>query len=141
MRNLLLGGSIGIGRAQATDKGGDAVDREIPSSTLTPQRPLSIHWLVHCGVLLIAVIAIGTVLMVNHFRDRALATTERELANTVLFLARHLDREFDEIELVQKDLVEHSIVKDQFARDLSAPYVRQAHACLADGQGRRVVSC
>jgi hypothetical protein len=57
------------------------------------------------GALLIATIAVGTAMMVGNFRERALSTTERELENTVLLLAHHFDQQFEEFEIVQKDLV------------------------------------
>ena len=52
-----------------------------------------IHWLILCGVLLIAAIVIGTAVMVGNFRERALSSSERELENTVLLLARHFDQQ------------------------------------------------
>jgi diguanylate cyclase (GGDEF)-like protein len=68
-----------------------------------PRRSILGHILV--GTLLIAVIAFGTTVMVSSFRERALKTSERELENTVLLLARHFDQQFEEFEDVQKDLV------------------------------------
>jgi PAS domain-containing protein len=57
------------------------------------------------GALLIAAIAFGTAMMVGNFRERELKSSERELENTVLLLARHYDQQFEEFELVQKELV------------------------------------
>src|SRR5580704_1812081 len=57
------------------------------------------------GTLLIAAIAIGTAMMVSSFRERALESSERELENTVLLLARHYDQQFEEFEVVQKELL------------------------------------
>jgi hypothetical protein len=57
------------------------------------------------GALLIAAIAIGTAMMVGNFRERALSSSERELENTVLLLAHHFDQQFEEFEVVQKDIV------------------------------------
>jgi diguanylate cyclase (GGDEF)-like protein len=59
------------------------------------------------GALVIAAIAFTTAVMVSSFRERALIDTERELANTVLLLAHHFDQQFEEFEVVQKDLVEY----------------------------------
>jgi diguanylate cyclase (GGDEF)-like protein len=67
----------------------------------------SIRRLILSGIGLIAVIAIGTAVMVGNFRERALSSSERELANTVLLLANHLDQQFEEFEVVQKDLIAH----------------------------------
>src|SRR5712672_271500 len=64
-----------------------------------------IHWLILCGVLLIAAIVIGTAVMVGNFRERALSSSERELENTVLLLARHFDQQLEDFEVIQKDLI------------------------------------
>ena len=63
-----------------------------------------IHWLVLCGGLLIAGIAIGTAVTVNNFRDRALATSKHQLENTVLLLARHFDQQFEELSRIQRSI-------------------------------------
>jgi diguanylate cyclase (GGDEF)-like protein len=57
------------------------------------------------GTLVILAIAFATAVMVSSFRERALIDTERELANTVLLLAHHLDQQFEDFEVVQKDIV------------------------------------
>jgi len=62
-------------------------------------------WLTVCGVLLVAAIFAGTVMMVGEFRERALANGERELENTVLLLARHFDQQLEDFEVAQKDLI------------------------------------
>jgi diguanylate cyclase (GGDEF)-like protein len=70
--------------------------------------PLSqgpVRWLVLCGVLLIAAIVIGTAVMVGNFRERALNSSERELENTVLLLARHFDQQLEDFIVIQKDTV------------------------------------
>ena len=64
-----------------------------------------IRWLVVGGVLLIAAIMIGTTIMAGNFRERALNSSERELENTVLLLARHFDQQLEDFEVIQKDLV------------------------------------
>ena len=74
---------------------------------MTAQRPRSSRWLLVCGGVLIGAIAIGTALMTNYFRERALANSKRELGNIALLLARHLDQELEELELAQKMLIEH----------------------------------
>jgi diguanylate cyclase (GGDEF)-like protein len=63
-----------------------------------------IHWLVLCGGLLIAGIAIGTAITVNNFRERALSTSEHQLENTVLLLARHFDQQFEELSRIQRSI-------------------------------------
>jgi diguanylate cyclase (GGDEF)-like protein len=64
-----------------------------------------IRWLVICGALLIAAIAIGTACAVGNFRERALASSERELENTVLLLTRHFDQQLEDFTVIQKDVV------------------------------------
>src|SRR5689334_8356861 len=66
-----------------------------------------IRWLVLGGVLLIAAIALGAVVMAGNFRERALHNAERELENTVLLLSRHFDQQLEDFEVVQKDLIEY----------------------------------
>jgi diguanylate cyclase (GGDEF)-like protein len=64
-----------------------------------------IRWLIFCGVLLIASIAIGTALIAGNFRERAMNSSERELENTVLLLARHFNQELQEAQIIQKDVI------------------------------------
>jgi diguanylate cyclase (GGDEF)-like protein len=64
-----------------------------------------IRWLILGGILLIAAIAIGATLMAGNFRERALRSSERELENTVLLLARHFDQQLEDFEVVQKGLL------------------------------------
>jgi diguanylate cyclase (GGDEF)-like protein len=63
-----------------------------------------IRWLVLGGALLIAAITIGTAIMAANFRERALASAERELENTVLLLARHFDQQLVDFIAIQKDV-------------------------------------
>ncbi|WP_315711629.1 MULTISPECIES: EAL domain-containing protein [unclassified Bradyrhizobium] len=71
-----------------------------------------IRWLVGGGLVLIAAIAIGTTIMADSFRERALNSATRELENTVLLLARHFDQQMEDLGAIQRDL---------------ANYVRQNH--------------
>jgi diguanylate cyclase (GGDEF)-like protein len=68
-------------------------------------RRTPLNWLILGGVLLIASIAVGTALTIVSFRQRAIENSERELENTVSLLARHFDRELNNFETVQKELV------------------------------------
>jgi hypothetical protein len=63
-----------------------------------------IRWLVAGGAFLIAAIAIGTTIMVGNFRERALNSSERELENTVLLLARHFDQQLEDFTVILKDI-------------------------------------
>ena len=46
----------------------------------------SIRWLIGCGVLLIAMIAIATTFMVSNYRNRAIANAERDAESTVFII-------------------------------------------------------
>src|ERR1700687_656362 len=62
-----------------------------------------IRWLVVGGALLIAAIMIGTTIMAGNFRERALNSSERELENTVLLLARHFDQQLEDFGALKRD--------------------------------------
>ncbi|MET0221016.1 MAG: EAL domain-containing protein [Tardiphaga sp.] len=64
-----------------------------------------IRGLILCGGVLITAIAIGTVVVTLHFRDRAIESSKRELENTVLLVARHFDQQFADLQGVQKDVI------------------------------------
>jgi diguanylate cyclase (GGDEF)-like protein len=98
METFFSGGSR---RERAEDRSLELPDLEAPI-----RRSLSIRWLIICGVLLVAAIAIGTAVTIGNFRERALANSERELENTVLLLTRHFDQQFQQLELVQRSVVE-----------------------------------
>src|ERR1700720_967196 len=63
-----------------------------------------IRWLIAGGAFLIAAIAIGTTIMVDNFRERALSSNERELENTVLLVARHFDQQLEDFTIILKDI-------------------------------------
>jgi diguanylate cyclase (GGDEF)-like protein len=86
--------------------GGAAEPGNLPAIGSSVRRS-PIHWLILCGVLLIAAIVIGTAVMVGNFRERALNSSERELENTVLLLARHFDQQLEDAEVIQNSLVEY----------------------------------
>ena len=65
---------------------------------ILPSLKLTLVFLVICSLLyplLIAAIGIGTTIAVGNFRERALGSSERQLENTVLLLARHFDQPDD----------------------------------------------
>ena len=72
--------------------------------TANHRNPLNL--LILGGILLIAAIAIGTSFTIVSFRQRTLLNSERELQNTVLLLARHFDRELDNLDAIQRDFVQ-----------------------------------
>jgi PAS domain-containing protein len=62
-------------------------------------------------------------MMASSFRERALKSSEREMENTVLLLARHCDQKFEEFEIVQKEL---------------AAYIRSTGITSSDGFKNRM---
>ena len=107
-----------VERREAAAETGGAVDSEPPG------RRDPIRWLVAGGIVLIAAIVVGTAVMISNFRDRALASTERELQNTVLLLARHFDQQLDDLQVPLDDLIVHMhaigiVSPDDFRREMS----------------------
>src|SRR6266851_708863 len=79
---------------------------------------------VACAIALITAIAAGTSILLFHFRDRALADSERQLSNIALILAEQSDRSFQAVEVIQKSLIEQmqsrgSISSDDYERQMS----------------------
>ncbi len=72
----------------------------------SPRRRDPVRWLVICGSLLIAAIVIGTIVIANGFRERALENAQRELDNTVLLLARHFQQKYEDAEIVANNAIE-----------------------------------
>jgi diguanylate cyclase (GGDEF)-like protein/PAS domain S-box-containing protein len=64
-----------------------------------------IRWLVVGGLLLIAAITVGTTIMADTFRERALRSTEQQLENTVLLMSRHFDQQLEDFMGIQRDIV------------------------------------
>jgi hypothetical protein len=65
-----------------------------------------VFWLTLCGGLLVLAIFIGTIVMVDGFRERAIRNSERELQNTVMLLTHHFDEQFQDYEVLSKSLIE-----------------------------------
>jgi diguanylate cyclase (GGDEF)-like protein/PAS domain S-box-containing protein len=104
----------------------------------SPGRRNPILWLVICGILLIAAIAIGTAAMVSNFRDHALESSKRELENTVLLLSRHFDQQLEDAEVPLIELIEQIrqagiASPDDFRRQMSTP---ETHLLLAESVSR-----
>jgi diguanylate cyclase (GGDEF)-like protein len=98
MRTAFFGGRD---RERTKDGSLELADAESPVRRSRP-----IRWLIACGVLMVAAIAIGTAFIIDNFRERALASHARELENTVLMLARHFDQQLRQLELVEQHMVE-----------------------------------
>ena len=106
-----------LGRRPATVESTGMIDDE------TPGQRDPIRWLIGCGILLIAAIAISTAIMVFNFRDRAIRNAERELESAALLLARHFDQELDDFGVVQSALaakVKGLGSPDEFRRQMSS---------------------
>jgi diguanylate cyclase (GGDEF)-like protein len=91
-------------RINATDLGGTAagpIDLDISASSVRGP----IRWLILCGLMLIAAVAVGTAMAVSSFRERALENHRHELENTVLLLSRHFDQYLADFGLLQNDVV------------------------------------
>jgi diguanylate cyclase (GGDEF)-like protein len=93
-------------------------------------RESSIRRLILGGALLVAAIAIGRAGMVGTFQERALESSERELENTVLLLARHFDQQFEDVEFVEKDIISYVnsqqiLTSENFKRRMSGQDVHE----------------
>ena len=68
-----------------------------PAPGNTTHSKLGIPWILLSGLLLIGGIAIGTAVMIDSFRERAMANASRYLENTSLLLVRHFDQKFEDL--------------------------------------------
>lgn len=115
----------------------NAVENQDVSRTAGKRRnPLNLLILV--GVLLITSIVVGTSVTIVSFRHRALMNTGRELQNTVLLLSRHFDRELDNFDAVQRDLIQRMQLSgmgtpEAFRRQTSDETVHHALQTLVSG--------
>jgi diguanylate cyclase (GGDEF)-like protein/PAS domain S-box-containing protein len=75
------------------------------ANRLARVRSAPVLWLMLCGTLLVIAIFVGTIMMVDEFRDRAIHNAERELQNTVTLLTRHFDQQFEDSETVASELI------------------------------------
>ena len=106
--------------------GRDAIDVGAFADGESSGRRDPILWLVACGILLIAAIAVGTAMMVFNFRDHAIQSSKRELENAVVLLARHFDQQLNDAEIPLVDVIElvHRYgvaTPDDFKRRMSTP--------------------
>ena len=66
-----------------------------PATVNSGHSKLRIFWILLSGIMLIAGIVSGTAAMIDSFRERAIASSKRDLENTTLLLARHFDEKFE----------------------------------------------
>jgi diguanylate cyclase (GGDEF)-like protein len=90
------------------------------------------RWFVMGGLVLIVAIILGTAIMAETSRQRTLDDATRQLDNTALLLARHVDQQFKDLGAIQQDLA--NVVRsagidssDGFRRTMSSADV---HAML-----------
>jgi diguanylate cyclase (GGDEF)-like protein len=115
---------------------GAASEVDLADTNSQPKRN-PIRSLILWGAVLISAVAVGTSVMVYGFRERALQSSTRELENTVLLLARHFDQQFDELALVQQDIINQLNVgmitsPQDFRREMSS---EDAHQMLRNKIG------
>jgi diguanylate cyclase (GGDEF)-like protein/PAS domain S-box-containing protein len=111
--------------------GAEAIVEDETSSQRDP-----IRWLIGCGVVLIAMIAIGTAVMVANFRDRTIRNAEREAESIVLLLARHFDQELSDFTAVQSALaakVKTIGSPDEFRRQMTSYETYQSLKAKLEG--------
>jgi diguanylate cyclase (GGDEF)-like protein len=82
-----------------------------------------IRWLIGGGAFMIAVIAIGTTIMVDNFRERALSSYQRELENTVQLFTRHFDQQLEDFSIILNDIATRirsgGVTSERFKKQLS----------------------
>ena len=117
-------------RGSVSDKRGAAESPGIaatgPHRAAAPFWRGPVLWLILSGVILVAAIMIGTVVITGQFRERALSNSERELENTVLLLTRHFDQQLGDLEIPLNDLVAQihlagMATPGDFRRQMSTP--------------------
>jgi diguanylate cyclase (GGDEF)-like protein len=97
-----------------------------PVDVKTSVRGGPIRWLVIGGLILIAAITVGTTIMAGNFRERALRSSEQQLENTVLLMARHFDQQLEDFMGIQREIVaqiekSRMASPDAFRTQLSSP--------------------
>jgi diguanylate cyclase (GGDEF)-like protein/PAS domain S-box-containing protein len=107
-------------------------------SGLSVWRNRPIRYLILCGMTLIVAIVIGTAIMVDNLRERALRDSERELKNTALIFAEQIDRTFQGIDLVQSSVLEKIrslgiASSEDYTRRMSGEDVHQMLKASASG--------
>ncbi|HEY8332956.1 MAG TPA: EAL domain-containing protein [Tardiphaga sp.] len=105
------------------------------TNALTRRNPVG--WLIATGAVAIVTIALTTVMAVDSFRARALASSQRELENTLVLLSRHFEEEFSDLKRVERDLSaflqsDGIVSAESFRRRIGGP---EAHRLLKAKMG------
>jgi PAS domain S-box-containing protein len=93
-------------QAPRATRGPDSGIAAAASSTPITRHDDTVMWIIGTGLVLIAVIAFGTAILVSNFRDRALVEAKHELNATAFIIAEHCEGAFQSVELVQRNVVE-----------------------------------
>ncbi|MBI5260460.1 MAG: EAL domain-containing protein [Bradyrhizobium sp.] len=107
------------------------VSQAATSAREAASRRSPVFWLTACGGVLVTGILIGTIVIINGFRERALSNSERELENTVLLVTRHFDQQIEESETLAEDLISQMELSEmasaeEFRERMSRPEVYYA---------------
>jgi diguanylate cyclase (GGDEF)-like protein/PAS domain S-box-containing protein len=94
------------------------------STEVGPGYSRTIILLMVCGIAVIAAIIIGAAIIVTNSRVNALTSSERELGNTALLLAKHIDQQIEELENVQNNIISQMqslgiVSRDDLERQMS----------------------
>ncbi len=74
-------------------------------------------WLILCGAVLSAAILVGTIVMIDQFRGRALANGQRELENTILLLTRHFNQQFEDSNTIARSVISQARIAQMTSPD------------------------
>jgi hypothetical protein len=88
-------------------------------------------WLAISGIATVAAIFIASFLLINHFRERALLNSERELSDAASMLARHFDQQIADSSIIAADLMNRLGIQaisspESFRTEMSKPGARLA---------------
>ena len=73
------------------------------------------------SILIVVSIIVGTGSLIEHYRNRAVAASERKLTNLALLVAEQVDHAFQQIEIIQGSLTERMYLNshDEYNRKMS----------------------
>ena len=107
-------------------------------------------WLITAGLVSMMIIAIGTGLAVERFRQDAIESGREGLESAVLLLARHFDRQFEDFSVLQKSIVAEleshtfdspDVFRSEMATLAVHEVLRAKASGLADVAGANVFDC
>jgi len=127
MARLLTALGAEWGRRSATERTGRGDSAALSGRNV-------VRFVIGCGVVLIVGVIGAVAFMVAEHREQVLRSTERELGNTVLLLARHFDQQISEIRDGERGFVAQIraagiATPADFAREMAS---EQTHAMLQE---------